>query len=316
MKTISFGDVVDPLEITRFKGKKDVPGIVSIISEDIKVAFMHYEEGIGYFYCFSEICCERLGLPSVKYIIPIIEYTLKDAQEFEYSSPIFVKYMSLTQERYQDLLKKDKILRRQNRNIFDVDLIVTCSDEVYQKITIDIFDASLWKKEESLVREVKRFINVFNKIIEFSVGRKMDSSTYQTLISNLDSTFRPEPQIGQSANKSIGQGIDQSVIGETLKTDIKSITASDVSSTDVSSTNSFIKADQATIQEVSEQKDNFKKVKSLSDKKITEFNNDLKSNDKIIKEPIEESIEESIERTIEEPIVDLNELLESSDDLE
>ena len=133
LNSLRFGEIVKSLAIEKYRGSKGAKDIVSVLSLDIGSAHMHFADGVGYFYCFSGICCQLLDLARTYYIVPIIQYTARDIND--YGLPVQVKYLSLSPSAYEsDLLLKQSIAQKTGTSIDKQDMLITCTDESYQKL--------------------------------------------------------------------------------------------------------------------------------------------------------------------------------------
>ena len=169
---LKFGARVKSKAVERYKGAKGVSDVIAILSLDIASAHVHYGEGVGYFYCFGGVCCEALGLPATKYIIPVAHYTRRSRDDW--GGPVTVKYLSLGTEMYESgLVAKNDILNRDGKQLTDVDLQVTCTDEQYQRISFDVLCDAKWRADTSLVPAVQRLYTEYQSLIGLSVAREI-----------------------------------------------------------------------------------------------------------------------------------------------
>lgn len=175
MKPVGFGTRVSNVPIPRFKGKVDFKARVAILSDKVWPVKVHYEQGIGSFICFEGACCDE-GLPRVKYIIPIMQYnTDKNGKPVDQS--IEVKALTLGADAYSALADT---VSMSGRNITDVDVIVSCSDEGYQKLTFSADAASkcLWKSFETAKEKYAYYKKNVSKLY-LACGRVLSEDAYK-----------------------------------------------------------------------------------------------------------------------------------------
>ena len=172
---ITFGKL--GVKVTRYPVEKFHASVnniyrIAVLSDDLCVVKIHFEPGRGFFFCFSGSCCENNGLPNVRYILPIIQYdTDKNGQPV---SPSFeFKYLSLGVDSYTSL-----VALHQNVNIAQVDLIVTCSDEKYQKCSYQNVGQGLWRINPEFAKTVWEEFQRKWTLVPRSIARSMDEDKY------------------------------------------------------------------------------------------------------------------------------------------
>jgi hypothetical protein len=194
---IKLGDTIKPIAVERYKASKAANDVICVLTADISAAHLHFVKGIGGFYCFGGACCKFEGLPSIRYIVPILKYTMTDQRNFVYGAPVFVQYLSAAKERYEEILRKNKI----NGDITSVDMLVSCQDEIYQKLSLEVLSKAAWKEDASLAPEVKTQYAEYNNLIEQSVARVIDEPTFLKLYAALDQNQSSVPQVTFAAQR-------------------------------------------------------------------------------------------------------------------
>jgi len=194
---LTFGDKVKPVAIERFKGEEGTPDVIGLMSSKIKASFTHYDPRTGYFYCFKGECCQNLGLPSVRYILPVVQYTLlgkaNDLANLDYGAPITLKYLSLGKESYEKLKVKWDL----NGDLTHKDLLVICDDAGYQKLSFEVLQAkeSKWRSDPALLQQVKELANDYKLLIDLSVARNV---TVDKMLELLAAPIEERPNTRQS----------------------------------------------------------------------------------------------------------------------
>lgn len=167
-----FGDKVSRYPIERFKASVQKNERISTLSRHIVIVKIHYEKGLGAYYCFNGVCCNKNGLPSVRYIIPIIVYTT-DMRGIVTGPNFEIKYLSIGQDLYNTLTVLD-----QNVRIDEIDFILTCTDEHFQKLTLQNVGPALWKKNPQYMALVMEKYRSLERYLFSCVARIIDEKTY------------------------------------------------------------------------------------------------------------------------------------------
>lgn len=152
------GIKVGRMPVDKAKFTKDVRAVISIVSSRAAIIKMHYQEGgLGPFICREGKCCDALGIPRVRYIFPIVQYDTDSSGRKFRSTKLRYKALSLGQDAYDDLLMLMDTNESLKGDITGIDIMVSCSDEKYQKLTFHAFGESRWRKNQVLAKEVNTF---------------------------------------------------------------------------------------------------------------------------------------------------------------
>lgn len=164
-----FGTTVPKFPINRYKASSGVVDRIAIITKKISIVRLHYDEDIGYFYCWGGVCCERCGMPNVRYVISIVKYDTDD-RGTPVSLDFDVLYLQLGDEQYENLKVLDA-----NVPIDTVDFLVTCADEKYQKNNYNNIGPALWKQDKSPILQpvLQRYESV-KRYIPMVIARSID----------------------------------------------------------------------------------------------------------------------------------------------
>lgn len=185
---VSVGDT--GLTITRFpveriKFSKGQRTLISILSDQVIVAKTHYNEDLGNFLCFGGACCDD-DLARVRYVFPIIKY-MSDPKGKpipnidEKGKPQHPLYevtnmcLSVGQDTYDALLS----VKEMKGSLTQFDFLVSCSDEQYQKVSIQEAGAARYKKDPTIVKSMEEFWKQNGKHILKSIARKITPEEYQ-----------------------------------------------------------------------------------------------------------------------------------------
>jgi hypothetical protein len=161
-------DSIKIAETTFFKGEKNRKKRIYVMTDKPKFARVHYKNGSGYFVCRSEFhmkdgaqvcvkhakCCELLGeAPKLRFGVIVLLYDTdkegrlktKDPQNLDFEFQMW----SFGEDKFASLRTK-----HEEWSLTEHDLLISCSDEQYQKIEIDVLKNALWKTNPSLKARV------------------------------------------------------------------------------------------------------------------------------------------------------------------
>lgn len=181
------GITVSRFPVERIKFSKGQKSMISILSDQVIVAKTHYDEDLGNFLCFGGECCEH-DLARVRYVYPIIRYTVdakgkpminRDENNKVVSPAFEVQNMCLVigQDTYQSLMDTQDL----KGSLTNFDFLINCTDDQYQKITIQEAGEARYKKDPKLVDSIQKFWKENSKSILKSVARKITPDEYKTL---------------------------------------------------------------------------------------------------------------------------------------
>jgi len=181
------GDTLSPFAIEKLYMATGQLMRAGILSLKIRIVRIHYIEGVGYFHCFDGQCCEDNGIPSVRYLYPIIVYPtdnkgklLVDRDKVDLSNCEF-KILAVGKDDNQSLITKNEIQADEGRNITHVDLLLTCTDSGYQKKDYDVVGDAVWREIMKDQKEMyKKQLTLFHTKAEQTLGRVFTTEKYLT----------------------------------------------------------------------------------------------------------------------------------------
>lgn len=170
----AIGDKVSryPIEKMRFtKAKKE---LISIMLDKPFQLRVHYHENTGSFRCFEGACCKKLKLPRVRYVFPIVVYdTNKKGKPV--SKEVTVKALQLGQGLYDDIIT----IREMHGDISNIDLLVTCKDEQYQRLSFTPAGKARWRRSGEITKYVLDFWKDNNEYLFDGIAREMDEEQFK-----------------------------------------------------------------------------------------------------------------------------------------
>ncbi len=174
---VTFGTKVSSVPIPRFKASKDNKARFAILSQQVLPVKTHYVDDIGNIICFDGKCCEFEGLPRVRYLVPIVVYaTNKNGGII--GQDIELQVLTLGAEQYGALADAVEF---SGRALQDVDIVCTCTDDQYQKLTFaaDASKGAQWKGFPG----AKEIVDLYKKNkdkLYMAVARQISEETYLT----------------------------------------------------------------------------------------------------------------------------------------
>lgn len=161
------GLTVSRVPVERAKFTKDSRALIHVVTSKVVAIKTHYREGLGNYLCFGGECCEHDGLARVKYLFPIDVYdTNKKGKPV--SAELQHRVLSVGSDQYEDIMT----LQELNGDITAFDILVSCKDEQYQKLSFQLagnarcVSAPQWK--ESYKEACKFWGDNFKHIVKSS----------------------------------------------------------------------------------------------------------------------------------------------------
>ena len=154
LKGVIVGDI--GLEVSRFvvdklKFNTNQKTLISIVSPQVVAIKTHYIPGVGSILCHAGACCE-VDNPRIRYVFPVVVYDT-DRKGKPVSKKLQFKALCVGKEAYESIMTKHDLCG----DITSVDLLVTCTDEAYQRIQLDTAGDCRWQKNQGMVKQVQEF---------------------------------------------------------------------------------------------------------------------------------------------------------------
>jgi hypothetical protein len=175
-----FGEEIAPTALQPVKLSLGQKMIGTIASSMIVIVKQHYLQGVGYFHCFEGDCCRQNGLPTVKYGMPFYVFPSNDMQVLE--GDLDFKILVRPYKDYMNLKTKHQILKQQSgKNISDMLVMITCTEQQYQNFSFDLMGESDWRKRIAK-EQYQEDLAKFQKFADLSLGRMINEQEYYKLI--------------------------------------------------------------------------------------------------------------------------------------
>lgn len=193
---VRFGDKVTRFPIERVKFTAARKTMIAILSENAITVKTHFHEDLKSFLCFGGECCEVCGLPNLKYMLPCFVYDTNDKGQ-AITQQLSLKVVALGQEQYSNLVSIHESLQETSETdengvplsgILTTDLIVSCTDEKWQKLTFTAVGRNRWRKFAAEAKHIRE---------ELAKWKANKALAYRCLAKNMDAKmFRKAMDLG------------------------------------------------------------------------------------------------------------------------
>lgn len=164
------GDVVFANRLRRPKLKEGERTVISILSQKIQIVKIHYDESIRYIYCTEGLCCQKFGMPDVRYVFPCLMYDVdKKGNIIPESDEWKVFPLSLGYKEYRNMMTKNEI----TGDITKHDLMVTCQAEQYQTWAYETLGECKWKKIPAITNRIKEEVAYYQNNLKSAIAREL-----------------------------------------------------------------------------------------------------------------------------------------------
>lgn len=180
---IQVGDIgvkVSRVPIERYKASSAKVDRISFLTKRVLPIKYHFIEGVGSVVCFRGKCCEISGVPQIRYLFPIAVYQT-DADGQISGNRVELKILSAGEDLYKSIITINKGTA-QYGGIDHADMLVTCTDDQFQKISLTFAGPAVWRKYRQIAeflqeRWMKDGANAY-----MAVARKVDEPTFNKLM--------------------------------------------------------------------------------------------------------------------------------------
>lgn len=202
---INVGDIgvkVSKVPIERYKAASAKVDRIAFITKRVIPVKFHYMEGIGSILCNGGKCCEINGVPQVRYLFPIALYQT-DAEGNFSGNKVELKILSAGEDLYKTIVNLNKGIA-QYGGIDHADLLVTCTDDQYQKISLTYAGPATWRKYRQIAMFLKERWDKDGDKAYMAVARKVDDATFAKL-AHLDEGDAPQQTFDPSKDTDLSK---------------------------------------------------------------------------------------------------------------
>lgn len=180
---ISAGDIgvkISKVPIERYKASTSKVDRISFITKRVIPVKFHFVDGIGSILCFKGRCCDVAGVPSVRYLFPIAVYQT-DSEGNVSGKNIELKILSAGEDLYKSIVTINKGTA-QYGGIDHADLLVTCTDDQFQKISLTFAGPAIWRQYRQIAEFLADRLNRDGANAYMAIARKVDEATFNKLL--------------------------------------------------------------------------------------------------------------------------------------
>lgn len=174
------GTKISRVPIEKYKASTQKTDRISFITKQVIGVKSHYIDDVGSILCFGKKCCEIAGLPSVRYLFPIIVYSTDNDGNIV-GKKVELKILSAGEDLYKSIITISRGFAASG-GIDCVDLLVTCTDDKYQKITLNYIGEASWRKVPSVVEMVNERWASDAEYAYMAIARKVDDAAFLKLM--------------------------------------------------------------------------------------------------------------------------------------
>lgn len=169
------------IPIERFKASTNKISRIGLLSKRLIGIKYHYHDDCGSIVCFGGKCCELIGLPNARYLFPVVEYSTDNDGNIA-GKKLNLRMLSAGEDLYKTIITIHSGCRAQGGIDF-VDLLVTCTDDKYQKITLTPCGDAAWRMNENVAKKLADQWAQDSKFAYLAVARKVDEKSFMQLMS-------------------------------------------------------------------------------------------------------------------------------------
>ena len=178
------GTKISRVPIEKYKASTQKIDRIGFITKSVIGVKFHYIEGAGSIVCFGKKCCEMSGIPQVRYLFPVVVYSTDNEGEI-IGKKIELKILSAGDDLYKSIITISRGLNSMG-GIDNADMLVTCTDDKYQKITLSPVGKASWRQSPSIVQMVTEKWSQDAEYAYMALARKVDEDAFLKLM-GLDS---------------------------------------------------------------------------------------------------------------------------------
>lgn len=171
---------VSRVPIEKFRGSTQKIDRISFITSKVIAIKTHFFDGIGNILCFGKKCCEVGGIPSVRYLFPVVVYNT-DVEGNIVSNKITLKILSAGEELYKHIITINRAAKSMG-GIDHIDLLVTCTDDKYQKLTLNQVGPANWRKSQKAIEYIRETWAANGEYAYMAVARKVSEKSFLSMM--------------------------------------------------------------------------------------------------------------------------------------
>jgi len=220
--TVTLGDKkVEIVNYDRYKGRKNVTDRIAFLSTGLIRGWIHYHEVNSkrhLFFCHSEkdkeaICCKELGLSQQRFGMVLFKYhTQEDGtllDDTKCQGKLF--FWLISEARYEELsgLNKQWSLMDGGFASAQVDLLIKCTEEDWQRMTFTPCPQAHWKKKEPWYNALKGKEAKTRDRLKAALGKKLSIEEVQDLLGKAPVVSESAPPTQSAGDVNLSELIEE-----------------------------------------------------------------------------------------------------------
>jgi hypothetical protein len=174
------GTKVSKVPIEKYKASSAKVDRISFLTKKVIATKFHYIQDVGSIICFGGKCCEVGGTPQVRYLFPIAVYQT-DSEGNVSGKKVELKILAAGEDLYKSIMTINNGTK-QYGGIDHADLLVTCTDDKFQKISLTFAGAAIWRKYPQIVEFLSSRWKKDGANAYMAVARKCDEASLMKLM--------------------------------------------------------------------------------------------------------------------------------------
>ena len=174
------GTKISKVPIEKYKASTAKIDRISFLTKKVIALKFHYVEGVGSIVCFGGKCCEMGGSPNIRYLFPIAVYST-DSEGNISGKKVELKILAAGEDLYKSIMTINKGTT-QYGGIDHADLLVTCTDDKFQKITLTFAGNAVWRKYAPIAEFLSERWKKDGANAYMAVARKCDEASFLKLL--------------------------------------------------------------------------------------------------------------------------------------
>lgn len=200
------GTRVSKVPIDKYKASTAKVDRISFLTKKVIALKFHYIQDVGSIVCFGGKCCEIGGTPQVRYLFPVAVYTSDNEGNIS-GKKVELKILSAGDDLYKNIQTINNGLK-QNGGIDHVDLLVTCTDDKYQKISLTYAGPATWRKYQPIAQFLSERWKKDGANAYMAIARKCDEASLMKLMGLDGSDDDQAPQQFNASNTDLSKFFD------------------------------------------------------------------------------------------------------------
>lgn len=174
------GTKVSKVPIDKYKASTAKVDRISFLTKKVMAVKFHYIQDVGSIVCSGGKCCEIGGTPQVRYLFPIAVYQTDSEGQIS-GKKVELKILAAGDDLYKSIMTINNGTK-QYGGIDHADLLVTCTDDKFQKISLTFAGPAVWRKYQPIAQFLSERWKKDGANAYMAVARKCDEAALMKLV--------------------------------------------------------------------------------------------------------------------------------------